>query len=385
MREQEELKMKKLLAIILCAILFNLIGYLAFAEAAGPVDNEAVRGGVYAGATSDGSVSGRSDLKLVMPTILGTTNPHDINAINGELLVWNVYEGLFFVDDIGNIEPRLAERYDVADDNVTYTIHLRKGVKFHNGEELKASDVAYSYERARKFSRMAVYVQHIASCEAIDDYTVKMVSDIPVALFIAQVSRVKIISRKDAEKFGDSAGIDLEHTLAGTGPYRFTAFKPDTKIELAAFSDYYLGEAKIKKVSYAVVTDLSTILVSLEAGEIDFASISPAHVPVVQGNSALRVYLNPSTHDSYIKFNWFDNKVLADKRVRQAICYALNKKEILYGCYDGYGDIAQNFAREGYVFGATNEGVNVYDHDPEKARALLAEAGYPNGVDIGSL
>ncbi len=378
--------MKKFSTVTILMILLNLLCVCAVsADTPIPKDNEAVRGGVYAGATSDGSVSRRNDLRLVMRTILGTTNPHDINSINGELLVWNIYEGLFFVDDVGNLEPRLAEKYEVADDKVTYTVYLRKGVKFHNGTELKAHDVAYSFERARNFARMATLVSHIVSCKAVDDYTLKIVSDVPVALFMSQISSIKIVSQEDAEKFGESAGVDLEHTMAGTGPYYFTEFKPDTSIELTAFEGYYRGEAKIKKVHYSVINDMSTILVALEAGEIDFASISPAHVPVAQSDETLRVYLNPSTHASYIKFNWFDNKILADKRVRQAVCYALNKEEILYGCYDGYGDIAKNLAREGYVFGATNEGVNTYEHDPKKARALLVEAGYPDGVDIGSL
>ncbi len=327
----------------------------------------------------------RTDVNLVMATVLGSNDVQQNSQINGQLLMWNVYEPLFYVTDAGTLEPRLAESYEVADDNVTYTVHLRKGVKFHNGEEFKADDVVYSFERARNYPTYAAAYSTVASCTKIDDYTVQFVSTDVMARFIATTSDIKIVNKTDGEKFGEDAGLDLEHTMAGTGPYYFTEFKPETSIQLTAFEDYYGGAPAIKTVNYKVMTDASTILAALEAHEVDFASISTANVPVVEGDEGLKVVLNPSTHDSYIKFDWMENEVLADKRVRQAICYALDKEKIMYGCYDGYGDIAENFAREGLVFGATNDGVNTYPHDPEKAKELLKEAGYENGVDIGTL
>ncbi|MBE6970460.1 MAG: ABC transporter substrate-binding protein [Ruminococcaceae bacterium] len=357
------------------------------AAPAAPVEKAEVEleGTEVAGETDDGSVSGRTDLNLAMATVLGTNDIHQNSQINGELLMWNVYEGLFFVTDTGELEPRLAESYEVAEDNKTYTVKLREGVKFHNGEEFTSADVVHSYERVRNYPTHAAIYEYIESVEAVDDYTVTIVATDTVARFMANICKIKIVSKTDAEKFGEDAGIDLEHTMAGTGPYYFTEFKPDSSIKLAAFADYYMGEAAIKEVNYKVMTDASTILAALETGEVDFASTTTANIPVIEANESLQAICNPSTHNSYIKFDWMENEALSNKLVRQAICYALNKEEIMYGCYDGYGDIAENFAREGLIFGATTEDVTVYDYNPEKAKELLAEAGYADGVDIGTL
>lgn len=366
--------MKKTLALLLAlCMIFSLCACGSKTEELSKEPNET-------------QTAARTDLNVVIGTVLGTNDVQQNSQISGQLLMWNVYEGLFFVkEDSGELEPRIAESYDLADDNVTYTVHLRKGVKFHNGQELTADDVVYSFERIRNFPAYAANYEKVASVEKVDDYTVKIVSAIPYVTFMSTICSIKIVNKADAEKFGEDAGLDLDHTMAGTGPYYFTEFNPDTSITLAAFEDYYRGPAEIKEVHYKVMTDASTVIAALETGEVDFASVSTANVPVIESNDDLQAILNPSTHDSYLKFNWVDNKALADKRVRQAICYAIDKEEIMYGAYDGYGDIAENFAREGLVFGGTTDGVNTYPHDPEKAKALLAEAGYADGLDIGTI
>ncbi len=379
--------MKRVLALLLAlCMVFSLAACTSSqpAEPAEPAESTETTQPAETTEPAQTAEPARTDLNLVMATVLGTDDPQQNNQINGQLLMWNVYEGLFFVTDTGELEPRIAESYEVADDDVTYTVKLRKGVKFHNGEELTSEDVVHSFERIRNYPAYASSYENVASVEAVDDYTVKITSSEPIAIFMPTICNVKIVSKTDSEKFGEDAGIDFEHTMAGTGPYYFTEFKPDTSIGLAAFEDYYLGAAPIKTVHYKVMTDASTILAALETGEVDFASVSTANVPVVEGNDHLQSILNPSTHDSYIKFDWMENEALADKRVRQAICYALNKEEIMYGCYDGYGDLAGNFAREGLVFGATSD-VETYEYNPEKAKELLKEAGYENGVDIGTL
>jgi len=394
--------MKKLLALLLALVMtFSLVACGSSNDADDTADEKTnntekapeedkkeevvLDGKEVAGETSDSSKSGRTDLNLVMGTVLASADPHNNTQINGELLMWNVYEGLFFVTDTGDLEPRIAESYELADDNVTYTVKLREGVKFHNGETLTADDVVYSYERVKQFPAHATIYETVASVEKVDDLTVKIVSTDTMPMFMQQICKIKILNKADAEQYGDTANINTDTIMAGTGPYIMTKLEPDTNIQLKAFEDYYLGAAAIKDVNYKVMTDASTVLAALETGEVDFASSTTANIPVIEANENLQAILNPSTHCSYIKLDWMENEVLADKRVRQAINYALNKEEIMYGCYDGYGDIAENMAREGLIFGATTEDVTVYDYNPEKAKELLAEAGYADGVDIGTL
>lgn len=324
-------------------------------------------------------------INLAMQTVMGNCDPHQNNTINGNNLLWNVYEGMFFIDDVGDLIPRVADSYEVSEDGLTYTVHLNPAVKFHNGDPVTAEDVAYSLTRVADYSAWVEKVSHIASMEVVDANTLKIVADSTMAIFMNSLSQIMILSKADCEKYGQDAGLDIDHVIAGTGPYTFTEFKPDSSIKLTAFADYYRGPAAIKNVNYKVMTDASTILAALETGEIDFASTTTGNIEVIEGNDNLALIMNPSTHNSYLKFNWFDNEILADKRVRQAVCYAINKEEVMFGCYDGYGDIAENFAREGLVFGATTDGVTVYDYNPEKAKELLAEAGYPDGVDLGTI
>ena len=162
--------------------------------------------------------AGRTDVNLVFGTVLGNADPHDCTQINGYLLFRNIYESLFFVEDDGSLTPKLAESYELADDGVTYTFHLRKGVKFHNGEEMKASDIIFSYEHAGANPKFQNVTSYIESMEIVDDYTVKMVCTGTYSRFVQRICNIRIISEKAVTDAGDQFGQNAESTQAGTGP-----------------------------------------------------------------------------------------------------------------------------------------------------------------------
>jgi len=365
--------------LLLVALLFTACSGGGETAANTPADkNEAAAPGTPA-------ASSRTDLKVIMKQNLTSIDPHKFISIDQQCCFLNVYEPLLALDDAGNVQPRIAESYEVADDDVTYTFHLRKGVKFHNGEEVKASDVVFSVKRAMETAETKVYVADIASVDAIDDYTVQIVTKEATAVFINKLYNISIISQKACEEAGELFGQDAAHTLAGTGPYYFTEYESNlTEYKMVAFEDYYRGPAAIKEVTYKIVGDTNTALMALEAGEVDFTSISTANVAALEGNSNIAIHMNPSTHYTYVKFNIDKEGPLQNKLVRQAVLHAINNEEILYGSYDNYGDLATCIARVGYVFGATDE-INTYEYNPDKAKALLAEAGYADGVDIGNI
>lgn len=333
--------------------------------------------------TSTSSVH-RDDLNLNIRTMVGKTDPNSTMQIHSHLMLWNVYEGLFHYGEDSTIQPRVAESYEIADDNMTYTIHLRKGIKFHNGEEVKSSDVIYSFDRAMTLPEVTSYTSCIKSYKAIDDYTLEFVAKKPMAMFLYNVSYIKIYSAKALKEYGDKAFLTTETSLCGTGPYFIEQFEPENTTILKAFPDYYRGEAKIKTVRYKYMTDLSTGLIGFEAGEADFVDCPTANVAEMKEKNKYNIYLNSTSHNTFLAMN-INKAPLNNKLVRQAIAYALNKEEILFGAYDNYGDIAENWARKDKIFGGTTDGVNVYSYNPEKAKELLSQAGYPNGLDVGKI
>lgn len=349
---------------------------------ASPDPNENISESVIVEA--DSSSKDRTDLNLVIRTMIGKTDPNSTMQIHAHLLLWNVYEGLFHYGEDSVIEPRIAESYEVSDDQQTYTIYLRKGTKFHNGEEVKASDVIYSFDRAMTLPEMTSYTSCIKSYKAIDDYTVEFVSNTPMAMFIYNVSYIKIYSEKALREYGENAFLTAETSLCGTGPYYIDQFEPEKSITLKAFTDYYRGEARIKDVRYKYMTDTATALIGFEAGEFDFVDCPTANVADMKAKNKYNIYLNSTSHNTFLAMN-INKEPFNNKLVRQAIGYALNKEEILYGAYDNYGDLAENWARADKIFGGTADGVTIYNYNPEKAKELLVKAGYPDGFDAGNI
>ena len=328
--------------------------------------------------------SGRTDLNLVIPSVLGSADPHADNSINARLLLWNVFESLIHADDRGNVEMRLAERYELADDNRTYTFHLRRDVLFHNGDPLRASDVVFSLDRAQEAPLMYRFIALVESYRAIDDYTVEIVSRNPMAMFLFNLSNIRITNERAFREAGDQAFLSAETSLSGTGPFYFTEFDPSTYIRMAAFPYYYRGMAAIHTVNYRHVIDTATALIGFQAGEFDFVAVPFANVEEIIATGRHNVHMHPTAHASFTRLN-INQYPTNNRLVRQAIAYAINNEEVLLGSLSGWGDVAENLARENFIFGATTEGVPLFHHNPERARELLVEAGYPDGVDIGSI
>ena len=326
--------------------------------------------------------SGRTDLNLVTPFVLGSADPMADTSINGRRILWNVFESLIHVDDRGNVEMRIAESYELADDNRTYTFNLRNDVQFHNGDMLRASDIVFSLERARTMPLMYRFIVLVESFRAIDNYTVEIVSVEPMAMFLFNLSQIRMVSERAVTEAGAAAFLSAETSLSGTGPFYFTEFDPATYIRMAAFPYYYRGKASILTVTYRHVADPTTALVGFQAGEFDFVTIPHANIEEVIRAGEANVHLNPTAHASFIRLN-INQYPLDNRLVRQAIAYAICNDEVLLGSLSGFGDVSENLAREGFIFGATTDGVPLFRHNPERARELLAEAGYQDGVDIG--
>lgn len=332
-------------------------------------------------AAGSGSASGRTDLNLRISDAFSTVDPHNLSLNSDIMLSRQVYEPLYWINDEGEELPMLATEYSVSEDGLTWTFQLREGVTFQNGDPLTAQDVVYSYERCFDNAYMQEKVEAIDSVTAPDDSTVEMHLKYQFSPLMEKIAAIGIVSQSFAEANMDDQGL-LGFNACGTGAYSVKEAIPDVSITLEAYSGYWGGEAPIKTLNFEQITDETTAVTAFEAGEIDVMSIPSANWAQISESGQYNTDSRPSNHVVYLIFNTeaapFDNKEL-----RQAIAYAINREDIIAVAADGLADPATSLATS-YMLGYTEDHIT-YEYDPEKAKELLAEAGYPDGLDIGSM
>lgn len=174
-------------------------------------------------------------------------------------------------------------------------------------------------------------------------------------------------------------------------PYIITSYNPDTEIQLEAFDDYYMGPPAIKKVNYKILMDNNTITVAFESGELDLIVVPTASWARFKANDQFNTYLSPTNHTSFFHINTTRGDVFSDKRVRQALSYAMDREMMIIAAYDEIAQPAYSMFNADSVFGGFSveeleaAGIPTYQYNPEKAKELLAEAGYPDGFDAGKI
>lgn len=323
----------------------------------------------------------RTDLNLLINDAFSTLDPGNLSLTADFKLCRQIYEPLYKLDNDGNEIAVLATEYSVSDDQLTWNFKLREGVKFHNGDPLTTQDVAYSLNRCMESAYMQTYAEPLESVTAIDDTTVEIKLKAPFSPLIENLSYLGVVSQKFAEENMDDQGL-LGFNTCGTGPYMHKESTPDVSVTLASNPDYWDGEPSIKTLNFELITDASTALTAFEAGELDIVAVPSASWEEVSSNDAYASDAPLTNHCLYLMFNTqqapFDNQ-----KLRQAIAYAIDRQAIIDMAMDGLAEPASTLATP-YMFGYQEEHPS-YEYDPEKAKELLAEAGYPDGLDIGSL
>ncbi len=283
----------------------------------------------------------------------------------------------------GSIEGDLAESWSVGEDGVTWTFNLRHGVKFHNGKELTSADVVASYRRlldnpAVRYSSLAK--GYISDVYAVDDYTVCLVTPTQIASLLANLThRSNLILDADyIEKYGMDLGLTAE-SVNGTGPYRLVSWDRDQEMVLEAFPDYFRGEVPTKNVDILIVSDANARLVALETGEVDVTVVNTSEIPRLKETPGVEVKTYEGIGAHGLQFNCA-NEYMKSPLVRQAVVYAIDKQLIADTLYADIGEKACTAPVNPNVWGYYDFGV--IPQDVEKAKALLAEAGYPDGFDI---
>ncbi len=297
-----------------------------------------------------------------------------------EIQVHQMYETLTWRTQDGKTVPLLATSWNMIDSN-TWQVKLRQGVKFQNGEDFKADAVKFSYDKALDQKNnwpIRSNIQLIDRVDVVDDYTVNFHTSRTWLDFPFFAASVYIMPPKYTQQVGDDG---LIKNPVGTGPFQFVEFVPSDHLRLKAFDGYWGGRVKLDEVLWRIIPEPATRVASLQAGETDIAAQIPMDLlPVVKNDPNLVVaFANEQvTLQLFMDTLPANGSPIADKRVRQAIDTAIDRETIWKGLMGGVGAVNGQMLTPG-IFGY-NPNIKPTPYDPAKAKQLLAEAGYPNGL-----
>ena len=292
-----------------------------------------------------------------------------------EVVYANIFEGLTRIDENGGVQPSLATSWEISPDNLTYIFHLKKGVKFHDGTRFGADDVAFSFERAMgddSVNAQKAIFEIIEEIRAVDANSVAILLKRPSGDFLFN------IGRGDAIIVGSESANNNKTNPIGTGPYKFISWNKGSKIVLEANENYVGEKVSIDKATFVFISDPNTAIAAMLAGDLDGFPMFPAPeaLEIFTKDDRFNVLVGTTEGETILATN---NKKAPfnDIRVRQAMAHAIDRNAIIEGAVFGYGTpIGSHFAPHHPYF---IDKVDTYPLDLEKAKTLLAEAGYPNG------
>lgn len=292
----------------------------------------------------------------------------------------NIFDGLLTYDKtLSTLEPRLAERWDVEDGGQKITFHLRRDVKWTDGQPFTARDVEFGFNLIRDPATLTAYAEdykQVQSFELLDDFTFRVTYEKPFAPALSSWGSMVVLPRHllEGRNINESG---YGQKPVGLGPHKFESWERNTRFTLRANPDYYRGAPWIERVVYRVIPDESTQFLELKSGGLDMMGLTPLQytrqtsTPVFARD--FRKYRYVSNAYTYMGYN-LDDPRFADVRVRQAFGHAIDKQEIVDAVLFGLGRPTEGPYRPGTAW--VNDKLPPYTHDPARARALLAEAGW---------
>jgi peptide/nickel transport system substrate-binding protein len=296
----------------------------------------------------------------------------------------NIYDPLFRRDSSGKIQPHLVESFKMLDP-LTWEFKLRKGVKFHNGEDFNAETVKFSIERGsdktiKPKPRLGRYYTTFKSVEVVDSHTVRIVTHAPDPIVVNRLTGFfgPMVPPNYIKKHGQNI---LQSKPIGTGAFKFVRWDKDEKVELEANENYWGQKPKIKRVVFRPVPEITTRLADLELGRADIVTdVPPEHIERIKKNPDVKIAAGLSSRNIHIILNTVKPGPIGNKKVRQALQYAVDVDAIIKNILGGYGRaIATLFVPESFGY---DPSIKPYPYDPEKAKQMLTEAGYPNGFEV---
>jgi peptide/nickel transport system substrate-binding protein len=295
-----------------------------------------------------------------------------------------VFNGLVRYDKVLKLEGELAGSWDISPDGKKITFHLRKDVKWHDGAPFTSEDVMFTYRRLIDPRTPTAYgedFKQVKSASAPDPHTFVVEYGRPFAPALASWG-MHVLPRHLLEKYPDISKSPLNKKPVGTGPYRFVEWKTGEKVVFDVNPDYFEGKPYIARVITRVIPDQATMFLELKAGGVDIMNLTPPQytrqTETAEFRKSFNKYKYTASAYTYLGFR-LSHPFFRDVRVRQAIACATDKKALIDGVLLGLGQEATGPYKPGTW--AYNPNVKTYPHDPGKAKALLAEAGWQPGKD----
>ncbi|MGL6115893.1 glutathione ABC transporter substrate-binding protein [Cetobacterium sp. SF1] len=316
------------------------------------------------------------DITVAVNANFISLDPHNLSDTLSGTAVSTMYEGLLSYNKDMTLKPVLAESYDISKDGLTYTFKLKKGIKFQDGTPLNAEAVKFNFDRVmdekNNLRRRRNFVA-VDKVEAVGENEVKIILKEPFAPMLNRIASLKIISPSALKKYGAQGIIT---NPVGTGPYSYVEWVQGDKLIVQRNDNYWGEKPSVDKVIFKPVMENGARIAMLQTGEADFIYPMPTEqVKRVQGNKDIEVVKGFSTITRYVTLNT-NKDIFSNKKVRQAINYAINKK--------AYGGVV----RSGYLVPLTSPvssaleyhvDLKPYDYNIKKAKELMKEAGYENG------
>jgi peptide/nickel transport system substrate-binding protein len=295
---------------------------------------------------------------------------------------------VIFGKDSMDVEPQLAESWNVSDDGLTWTFHLRKGVKFHDGTPFNAQAVYDSFDRIidekhpfygyGKWKYLSLSLDAVKEIKVIDEYTIALVTKKPYAPLLNNLALwlCPILSPKAMAEYKDQIGM---HPV-GTGPFKFVKWVKDDQIIFERNDNYWGKKALVDKIILKSIPEPSARLMALQSGTVDLADdLDPDSINLVMQDPKMKVINRPSVNVGYLAMNT-EKPLLKDRRVRQAINHAIDKDTLIKTIYQGLAIPAKNpFPPSIWGY---NDAIQPYDYNPEKAKKLLADAGFDRNSEL---
>lgn len=369
--------------------LFFLASLLALLVACSPAaapaetgDDAAAESSESEAAADDGYTGGT--LVYVGHQEVSGLSPNDAGPTVHWAMIYNIHEGLLLLDENYELQPALAESYEMSEDGLQYTFTLREGVTFHDGSPFTAEDVKYTFEfysDVEAGSTIANDFLGMGSIETPDDYTVVINMDTPNAAFLVGAGTDGIVP----SDYHSEVGQDVYTTAPiGTGGFMVSEWVPAEYTLLEAFPDYWRGRPKVDFLRQDVVPEPSVRAIALETGEAHLATwplLVEDSIRLRDEEEGYVVYGAPAGSVKHFPL-YNGHPILSEKPVRQAMMYALDRQRIIDDLWNGAAVVATANLSPASPF-HTTDGLNMYEFDPEMASSILEEAGWVDGDGDG--
>jgi peptide/nickel transport system substrate-binding protein len=341
------------------------------------------------------TIARSADLRIGVAADVTSMDPHFLNLQPNVNISWHVFDALTHVNEDARLVPGLAESWRAVDP-LTWEFRLRRGVKFHDGTDLTAEDVVFSIERVFQVpnGQFRPFTQRIVGKRVVDAHTLRLTTATPYAMVPYDLNSVHIVSRKAAAG-ARPEDFDSGKAMVGSGPFRFVRFARGDRVELARNDAYWGGRSAWEKVVFRIVPTDPARLAGLLSGELDaIEQVPTADLPRIRRDSRVRIAQKVSWRTIFFYLDQRERAPgLADKsgrplernpfrdvRVRQALSKAIDRRAIAERLMDGAALPASNLVSPP-VFGHAPD-LKPEAYDPEGARRLLGEAGYPDGFAL---